>query len=88
MLYEVITGLCALLEGAEYKKTHVPCAFVESQEIVRQGQGLEFWHCRAERFHKISSPGTHANCLKRKQLLMWLGEFVDWFETAGEAQHV
>ena len=71
--------------GAEYKKTAVPSAFVESQEIVGQGQGFEFWRNRADLLHKIPSPGTHADCLKRKQLLVWLGEFVDWFETAGEA---
>lgn len=87
-LLENLGGLCALLEGAEYKKTAVPSAFVESQEIVGQGQGFEFWRNRAGLLHKIPSPGTHADCLKRKQLLVWLGEFVDWFETAGEAQHV
>ena len=86
-LLENLGGLCALLEGVEYKKMHVPCAFVESREIVGQGQGLEFWRSRADRFYRISSPGTHADCLKRKQLLAWLGQFVDWFETAGEAQH-
>ena len=75
------------LENAEYRETDVPVTFVESQEITRQGMGFEFWNSRARCAHKISSPGNHANCLKRKQLLEWIGRLIDWYEADGEEQH-
>ncbi|WP_291440741.1 non-ribosomal peptide synthetase [Desulfovibrio sp.] len=86
-LLENLGSLCAILESAEYRNTDVPFTFVESKEIVGQGMGFEFWRSRASCAHKISSPGNHANCLKRKQLLEWIGRLIDWYETDGGEQH-
>lgn len=86
-LLENLGRLCAILENAEYRETDVPFTFVESQEITGQGMGFEFWNSRARCAHKISSPGNHANCLKRKQLLEWIGRLIDWYEADGEEQH-
>lgn len=86
-LIENLAALCVLLENVEYPEISVPFAFVESSEIVGHEMGLAFWKARASRVHRISAPGNHANCLKRKQLLEWIARMVDWYETGGDENH-
>lgn len=83
-LLENLNRLCAIIENADFPNVNVPCAFIESQELAINEKNLDFWISRTSSFYKISSLGKHSECLKRKQLLEWLGQLINWYELCGE----
>ncbi len=76
--------LCALLEDVEFPKQDMPCAFIQSLELSKDDKILDFWRSRTGRLCAIPSSGTHAECMKRGNVLQWLGNLIAWYESGEE----
>ena len=88
-LMRSLRDVSAVLDGADFPRIDgVPCALVEAQELASDKWLLDFWSSRAGSLYSVVAAGKHAECMKRKPLLGWLGQIIDWYESCGEERHV